>query len=202
MVARDGQMRAIAVSAAGHLSKGAHRLWWFFLLRGILAGMLGLSALAWPSASLAILAVLVGVFFVVNAASGVFVALRDRRLDESILEPVVSLVIGAWLLYWPGVSVRFLLMMLGAWALVLGISQMLTALRTADQDGQRGSVSAVGVIAALLGVTLILWPGAGVVAIAWVVALAAFVISALLIFLALRMKRLNDRLELAATNRG
>jgi len=202
MDASNSQMRAIAVGAAGHLSRGVHRLWWFFLLRGILAGILGLSALIWPSASLAILTVLVGLFLIVNAASGIFAALRDRKLDQSILEPVVSLATGGWLLYWPGVSVRFLLIMLGVWALVLGISQLLTALRTGDQDGERGSVSAVGVIAALLGVTLILWPGTGIVAIAWVIALAAFVISALLIFLALRMKRLNDRLELAATKRG
>jgi hypothetical protein len=40
---------------------------------------------------------------------------------------------------------------------------------------------------------LLIWPGTGVVAISWIISLAALMLAALLIFLALRLKRLKKR---------
>jgi uncharacterized membrane protein HdeD (DUF308 family) len=47
-----------------------------------------------------------------------------------------------------------------------------------------------------------LWPGTGTVAISWVIAIAALLAATLLIFVALRMKRLNDRLNAARAKHG
>ena len=84
-------------------------------------------------------------------------------------------------------------MFFGAWALFTGISQIIAA-RRADADfTERSPMTTVGRILAVIGLVLIVWPGTGVVTISWVIAIALLLIAGLLIFLALRLKRLKER---------
>jgi uncharacterized membrane protein HdeD (DUF308 family) len=53
----------------------------------------------------------------------------------------------------------------------------------------------MGGAVAVIGLVLLIWPGTGVVAISWIIALAALMLAALLIFLALRLKRLKKRVD-------
>jgi uncharacterized membrane protein HdeD (DUF308 family) len=49
-------------------------------------------------------------------------------------------------------------------------------------------MTGAGVVASLLGVVLIVWPGAGVVTLSWIIAAAALAMAAVLIFLAMRFR--------------
>ena len=62
------------------------------------------------------------------------------------------------------------------------------------QDSERSAALALGSVISLGGLVLILWPGTGVVALAWAVAVVALIVAALLIWVALRLKRVGDRL--------
>lgn len=55
---------------------------------------------------------------------------------------------------------------------------------------------------AVVGVILLIWPGTGVVAISWIIALAALLLAGLLIFLALPLKRLKKRVDKLAPLRS
>jgi uncharacterized membrane protein HdeD (DUF308 family) len=199
---RREQLRSRAQGAAAQLSKKLGDLWRFFMLRGVLAGILGIFALFWPSASLAILITLVGLFILADGAIGLVGALRNPAGVENMLQPVVSIVIGPVLMFWPAATVRLLLIILGVWALVFGLSQIREARLIPEESGERGSTVTVGGITAVIGFIIMLWPGTGTVAISWVIAIAALLAAALLIFVALRMKRLNDRLNAARAKHG
>jgi len=62
------------------------------------------------------------------------------------------------------------------------------------QNSERSAALALGAVISIGGLVLILSPGSGVVALAWAVAVVALVVAALLIWVALRLKRLADRL--------
>jgi uncharacterized membrane protein HdeD (DUF308 family) len=53
----------------------------------------------------------------------------------------------------------------------------------------------MGGAVAVIGLVLLIWPGTGVIAISWIIALAALLFAVLLIFLALRLKRLKKRVD-------
>src|SRR5208337_1511808 len=89
--------------------------------------ILGICALFWPSRSLAILITLVGVFILADGVTGLAGALRNWTGSETLLQPVVSMVIGPVLLVWPGASVGLLMVVLGVWAWIYGVSQILEA---------------------------------------------------------------------------
>lgn len=169
-------------------------LWQWFLFRGVIAGLLGLVLLIWPSWSIGVLTVVLGLFLLIDGIVGLVGAWQARQLDASLAPVVVSLVVGAVLLFWPGATLRFLLVFVGLWALVSGIGYFLAS-RSADMAAAGGGdFRTIGIVTAVVGVVLVFWPGSGIVTVAWALAIAAFVLAAVLIFLGLRLKRLAGRL--------
>jgi uncharacterized membrane protein HdeD (DUF308 family) len=59
----------------------------------------------------------------------------------------------------------------------------------------RQLMTTVGIIAGVLGVILLIWPGAAVVTVSWIIAVAALLLAAVLIFMGVRFKQLKARVE-------
>lgn len=169
-------------------------VWWTFMLRGAFAGALGICALVWPTVSVEILIRLVGLYCLVDGAVGLVGALRTSDRPY-LLQAIFGVVVGLVLLFWPGATARVLLMVFGAWALITGISQIVAARALPAEDPERGLRTTLGGIAAVVGLVLLFWPGTGIVTISWAIAIAALTVAAILIFLALRLKRLGAALR-------
>jgi len=164
-------------------------MWWNFMIRGVLAGILGLCALFWPSATVGLLATLVGIFCLIEGTSGVVYAVRASERGPGLAHGLIGIAVGLILLFWPGATVQFLLVVFGAWLLLSGISQILSARRGSLQRDDRNFIMSIGGVVAAIGLVLIVWPATGVIAISWLIVVPALVLSALLICLALRLKR-------------
>jgi uncharacterized membrane protein HdeD (DUF308 family) len=161
----------------------------------VFAGVLGIFALIWPTPTFTILTRMVGLYCLADGVSGLVGALRASDRGTYLLQAVVSLAVGGVLVFWPSTSVRTLLTVFGGWALFTGVSQILAARRANVEDTDRGLMSTMGGAASVVGLVLMIWPGTGVVAISWIIALAALMLAALLIFLALRFKRFKKRVD-------
>jgi uncharacterized membrane protein HdeD (DUF308 family) len=193
MTINDERLQAAATGARDRVSNRLGEIWWAFLVRGLLALALGIGALFWPKATLTLLVQLVAIFVLLDGVAAIYSAFRSRDFGTYLLPGLVSLVVGAVLLFMPGVTVRLLFIILGAWALFQGVSLLLAARKLEATDPNRGLVITMGVIAAIVGAVLILWPGTGAVAISWVIAALAFLVGALMIFLGLRLRRVEQR---------
>jgi uncharacterized membrane protein HdeD (DUF308 family) len=161
-------------------------LWWSLLVRGILAAALGIFAFFWPALSLSLLVLAVGLYCVADGIAGLIAAVRASERRAYLLQALMSLAIGAVLVFWPGGSVRTLLVLFGIWVILMGISQIMAARRLTTTDPDRGVMITVGLVATVAGVVLMFLPGSGVVVISWVIAL---------VYLASRFRRLGKRIE-------
>jgi uncharacterized membrane protein HdeD (DUF308 family) len=164
--------------------------------------VLGICALIWPTLTLTILTRMVGLYCLADSLPGLVGALRASDRGTYLLQAVVSVAVGGFLLFWPSTSVRTLLMVFGGWALFTGVSHILAARRANVEDTDRGLMTTMGGAVAVVGLVLLIWPGTGVVAISWIIALVALLFAALLIFLALRLKRLKKRVDKLAPLRS
>jgi uncharacterized membrane protein HdeD (DUF308 family) len=200
-MARMNENRDRRQPLAAGLSGRLGDMWWAFMLRGVFAAVLGLCALIWPSVSLALLIALVGLYCLADGVAGLLGAWRAAERGPNLLQALLGIAVGAILLLWPGASIRVLLVVFGVWALFTGVSQIVAARREHLESNERGVMTTTGGIAAALGLILIVWPGTGVVAISWVIAVVALLLAALLIFLALRLKRLQGRVDTFARQR-
>ena len=167
----------------------AGRIWWIFMLRGVLAAVLGITALIWPTLTIKILVLFVGAYLIADGVMGLVVASRRAAAPGRWVQPAVSALIGLVLVFWPGESARTLFVVLGAAALFIGISHLITARRFGFDAMDRQLATIVGAFAAILGVILVVWPGVAVVPLSWSIAACALLTGAVLIFLGLRLKR-------------
>lgn len=188
-------IRAAAIGVRTGVSQKLGSVWWSFLLRGLFAIGLGIFALFWPGLSLSVLVLAVGIYCIADGAAGLIGALRHPELREYLAQALFVLGIGVALVFWPGASLRTVLILLGAAALIAGIGQILTARRLPGDDPERGAMMTIGIAAAIVGLVLAFWPGSGIAVISWVIGIAAILIGAFLIYLGSRFKRLGMRLD-------
>ena len=195
MPSNNEQLRAAAAGLQNRISGKLSGIWWAFLLRGLLALGLGVSALIWPGLTLALLIRLIGIYAVLDGAAGIVSSLRHRELQSYLVLSLASLAVGAILIFWTGVTVKGLLIILGFWAVLQGANLLIAGRGAEYDDPNRTLLTTTGTVLAVIGLVLIIWPGAGVVTISWLVAALAFLIGALLVFLALRLRRVKRRVD-------
>ena len=103
------RMEPLGSLAAGMQSRVSAKLgdiWWAFMLRGVVAGVLGIFALIWPTPTFTILTRMIGIYCLADGLPGLVGALRASDRGTYLLQAVVSLVVGGFLLFWPSTSVR------------------------------------------------------------------------------------------------
>ncbi|HAJ92363.1 MAG TPA: hypothetical protein DCO71_07110 [Gammaproteobacteria bacterium] len=195
MPSDNEQLQTAAVGLKSRVSGKMGNVWWTFMLRGLLALGLGVSALIWPKLTLGLLVRLIGIYALLDGAAGFISGIRGRDLQSYLLPALVSIAVGAVLLFWPGLTVKWLLIILGIWALLHGANLFLAGRSANQNDPNRGLLLTIGLVLAVIGLVLIVWPGAGAVTISWLVAALAFVVGAMLVFLALRLRRVKLRVD-------
>jgi uncharacterized membrane protein HdeD (DUF308 family) len=134
-----GIFRFIAALAADEESGGARAL---LALLGVLSFIVGLYALRNVLVTIAALALLLGIYWIVNGAVEVFAALSHKRMQSrgwTILMGLLSVVAGVVVLVYPGISLATLAIVLGFWLLVYGIMEIVLAfrLRSVGQEATR-----------------------------------------------------------------
>jgi uncharacterized membrane protein HdeD (DUF308 family) len=177
------------------LSAKLGNIWWAFMLRGCLAALLGLIALLLPSGSVAMLLRIAGVFLIIDAATVLFSFRQAGEREVGMAQGVLTGLAGLVLLFMPSASIQTVMVILGIWALLTGVGNLWAARKMDRADAERSSVMGVGIFATIIGLVLVFWPGSGVVAIGWVIAILAFAIAALLIWVALRLKGVQQRIN-------
>jgi uncharacterized membrane protein HdeD (DUF308 family) len=99
--------------------------WWLFLARGILALVLGILVPFFPIAAILTIAVLFGVYALLDGSLALVSAARMSRDDGRwiwlIAEGIVGVAAGAYVLLAPGIAILALVWLVGIWAVITGI---------------------------------------------------------------------------------
>jgi uncharacterized membrane protein HdeD (DUF308 family) len=195
------EFRDVVAAAGQRLTDRIGRFWWILLTRGIVAVLFGIAALFWPQTSLTLLVFLVGGYLVVDGLSGLLLAVRSGDFGASLLQGLVSTVAGVAVLLWPGITTNLLLALLGVWALVQGVGMWLAG-RNLRAEGEDGNLLlTVGALLAAFGIAAIVWRGVGAVAVSWIIALVALIVGGLMIFIARRLKSVQERFQTVGRGR-
>ena len=178
------------------------RNWWAVLLRGICAVLFGLAAFAWPGITLAVLILFYGAYVLVEGIFAVvssFGRTKDGKFPWSMfLVGFVSIAVGVITFVWPGLTALALLYLIGAWAIVRGIFEIVAAIELRKQIEGEWFLIFAGIASVLFGVLMVLWPGAGVLALLWLIGIFAVIFGVIIIILAFKLRELKKRVEQAA----
>jgi uncharacterized membrane protein HdeD (DUF308 family) len=103
---------------------------WSNMGAGALAAAAGIALIVWPDKGLQTVGVFIGIFVLSLGTLHIVGALVNRHVPNWWLMLVLGLVelpIGIWAMRRPGQTVALLVTLVGAWAVVSGIYQVLTA---------------------------------------------------------------------------
>src|SRR5512134_2702196 len=146
--------------------------WWVLLLRGIAAIIFGVLAFAWPGLTLLTLILFYGAFALVDGVLAIVAAVTGGAPAPRWWLAIVGLLgIAAGLLTFlmPGVSALVLLFFIAGWAIATGVMQIIGAIQLRKEIDNEWLLILGGVISVLFGVGMMLAPGAGALALVWVI---------------------------------
>lgn len=169
--------------------------WWVLALRGLAAIIFGVLAFAWPGLTLAFLIFLYGAYALIDGILAVIAAARtghDHRWGL-LIEGLVGVVAGVVAFVWPGITALVLLYIIAAWALVTGVFEIIAAVRLRRAINNEWLLVLSGILSVLLGIALFLAPGAGALALVWLIAAYAIVFGIVLLALGWRLHGLQQR---------
>lgn len=147
-------------------------------LGGAASIVFGVIVLVWPGISLVALTALFGAFAFVYGTFAVgggltLIAHKSTEWVPYMLGGVAGILIGVVTYLHPGVTVLALTYLVAAWAFVIGVVEIMAAIDLWGQVPGTPWMAVGGAMSVVFGVLVAFWPGAGLMAILWLIAFYA-----------------------------
>ncbi len=168
------------------------RNWGWIMLRGVAAVIFGVLALVWPGVTLVILTLFFGAYALTDGVFALIVAYKKREGRRPVWPLVVigllGIAAGIVTFLWPGMTALALLIFIAVWALFIGIFQIAAAIRLRKEIENEWWLGLSGALSVLFSLLMIASPGAGALAVIWLIAAYSILFGMMLIALGFRLK--------------
>lgn len=170
--------------------------WWLIAIRGIAAIAFGVLAFIWPGITLIVLVYLFAAYALVDGISAILAIIRGepeaRRNGWTLaIIGVAGIIAAIGTVIWPDITALALLYLVAAWAIVSGVLHIATAVRLRKEIEGELLMALSGVASIAFGVLLIVFPGAGLLSLVWLVAAWSIVFGVILVAFAWRLRNLQ-----------
>jgi len=168
------------------------------ILRGVLALIVGIIALAWPNVTILALVILFAVYAFMDAglsAARAFSSDKAGPVIGYLLLGLVDLAAGVIALIWPGPTALVLTLIVGIWAFVGGCFQIFAAFGQGETAGTRALLILTGLVWVAFGVVVLSRPDVGAVTLALLFGLFSLIAGATLITRGVELRRTGKTLH-------
>jgi uncharacterized membrane protein HdeD (DUF308 family) len=170
--------------------------WWIFLLRGIFALIFGVVAVFYPASAFLALVLIFGAFALVDGILTLIAAFTSNAKSENwwwlILSGILGIIVGILTLIQPAAMAGALVLIIGVWALINGVFQIITAIRIRKLITGEFWLILSGLFAAIFGILVLTNPFAGVFAMGLLIGIYAIIFGITLIGLSLSLRKAKD----------
>ena len=167
------------------------RHWWAIVLRGVIAVLFGIIALAAPGAVMLSLALLFGIYMLIDGVIGLVASVRavvaHGHWGALLAEAVLNIIMGLIALFIPGAAVLAFVLLMAAWALISGGLMLAAAVKLHASHG-RWWLGLGGVVSLIWGVLLVAAPLMGAVVLTWWLGIYAIVFGIALLVCGWRLR--------------
>lgn len=168
------------------------RSWWMLGLQGIVALLFGALALMWPGLTLLWLVALFAAYAIISGGVALYGAVKNRTMDKAwwliLVLGLVSVAAGVLAVFNPELTALALVLLMGANALITGALQIAVAVRLRITVRNEWLLILAGAVSIVFGALVLVFPGAGALALVWLIAFYSMLSGILLLSLAFRVK--------------
>jgi uncharacterized membrane protein HdeD (DUF308 family) len=166
---------------------------WMLLVRGVVAILFGVLAIVWPGLTLIALVGLFAAYALISGGVSIATAVRSRSEDRKwwlpLLLGLVSVAAGIAALVYPGLTALALVLLMGANAVVTGVLDIAIAVRLRRVLRGEWVMVLSGIVSIIFGALVLALPGAGALALVWLISFYAVLTGVLLLGLGMRARR-------------
>ena len=165
------------------------------MIRGIAAIVFGVIAFTHPVMAIATLVLFFGAWVLIDGIFRIFGAIKHRGSDSDwawqLVIGLIGIIVGLLTFHAPQVTALALVIYIAAWALMIGASEIVMAVKLRHEIKGEWLLILMG-LASIVFTVLLLWnPVAGAAAVIWLIAWYAVVLGILAIFFGFRLKTLR-----------
>ena len=170
------------------------RHWWVPVIRGIAAIIFGVIAFTHPVMAIATLVLFFGAWVLIDGIFRLVSAIGHRSSDPDwgwqLVIGIMGIIVGLLTFHAPQVTALALVIYIAAWALMIGASEIVMAVKLRHEIKGEWFLILMG-LASIIFAVLLLWnPVAGAAAVIWLIAWYAVVLGILGIFFGFRLRTL------------
>ena len=161
--------------------------------RGAISLVFGIIAAFWPGLTLLWLMTLFVAYALISGSASAIAAIKNRQSNRDwwllLLLGLMSVAAGVLALIYPDRTAVFLVLLIGATALASGIIDIVMAVRLRTVIRGEAVLILNGIISVAFGVVVFFSPGAGALALIWLISIYAIASGVLLLALAYRARQ-------------
>ena len=180
--------------ATASVAEALAKQWWVLLVRGILALLFGIVAVALPSLTLLALVMLFGVYVLLDGMVVLWVGVGARAW-WLVIVGILGLIAGILAFVYPSITAVALLCLIAAWAIVRGMFEIIAAIQLRKGISNQWMLIIGGIVSIIFGVVLVARPSVGALAMVWVIGVFALVFGVAMIVLSFQLRALPERLK-------
>lgn len=139
--------------------------WWFLTIKGILFILFGLAALLYPWEVITTIVLYLGLIIFVEGILFIIGAIYNKKRQKAwelwMLEGIMDAIIGLLFMIYPGLTMKIFIIIIGIWAIMLGVYQIITYFTVEAHPGNKFFYLINGLLALLMGVFMISNPFEG-----------------------------------------
>jgi uncharacterized membrane protein HdeD (DUF308 family) len=166
--------------------------WWMLLLRGLVYIGAGIIILTSPGMSLLTFAMVLGIMICFDGLMNFFTAIGGRKENDNwvllLLAGLAGVLIGGFMIVYPGVTAAALVASIAVWAMIVGVLQIVAAIRLRKEIQGEFWLALAGVASIVLGGLMLAYPAAAALSVLWLVGVFAIVIGVSLTLLSFKVR--------------
>ena len=171
--------------------------WIIFLVNGFIAILFGLLALLVPVETILTVTIYFGLLILFGGLIMFYFSYKNMQTKKPYLllmaEAIFAVLIGAVIAFYPSGSLQIFLIMIGIWATIMGLLQIILAVQMKNKVSNHSMFTLNGVITLIFGLLLFYNPMGTLTALFKIIGLLALVAGLLLVYLAFKVKGIAEK---------
>ena len=138
----------------------AKKAWWLLLVLGVISVAIGGLLIFWPGSTITVVTMIVGFFMIVTGVVRFFVAVVDSHSQDRwlmVFAGIIGIVLGVVVMKNPEGTIKVIALIVAIFWLIAGLVDFFRGLTNPDLP-DRSTRIVFGLMSALFGVVILVWP--------------------------------------------
>ena len=177
------------------MEKKRYSNWWFLALNGIIAILFGLLLLLFTKEAIEKMVFAFGLIILISGVAmlitGIINLQRERKAGLLLFESIATVAIGTIIMFFPQHSLQFFLIIVGVWAIILGVVQLIILINAKVQVSGKNIFLFNGLLTLAIGIVLVFYSAAFADFLVKLIGVFSILFGCVLIYLSFVLRRIS-----------